>query len=241
MKASIILLLLFAQLSVAQNSLNQYQVVMVPSQFKFQTDPDQYRLNTLTKMLLEKYGFKAYLDSETLPDELIETNCNKLYADVISSGNFIRTKLQVVLSDCKKNVLYQSAIGTSKEKEYRVAYTQALRSAFQSFDQLSYHYNPESAEQVNNVNSAISEERKTQEINNESGQPVYYAQAIPDGFQLVDITPKVVMKIYKTSKSDTYVAVKGDIQGILLLRENQWYFEHYESEKLVSEKVNVKF
>jgi hypothetical protein len=49
------------------------------------------------------------------------------------------------------------------------------------------------------------------------------------------------MTIYKTSNSGAFLAAKGTTQGVLLIKDNQWFFEYYENEKLVSEKVNVKF
>jgi hypothetical protein len=242
MKNSLVLLLLFsANLLVAQMSVNQYQFVIVPAQYGFQREVDEYRLNNLTKMLFEKYGFKVFLDTDPLPKEITDSNCDKLYADVVSTGNFTRTKLQVVLKDCKKNTVFASTVGTSKEKEYKVAYTQALRAAFQSFDALQYVY---TAKQKN------SEIQKTNESVNhtlilsetfEDNTAMLYAQPIANGFQLVDATPKVIMMIYKTSNSNTFLATKGTTQGVLLIKDNEWFFEYYENEKLVSEKVNVKF
>jgi hypothetical protein len=35
--------------------------------------------------------------------------------------------------------------------------------------------------------------------------------------------------------------MKGISQGVLIQKENQWFFEYYESDILVSEKVAVKF
>jgi hypothetical protein len=181
------------------------------------------------------------MDTDRLPVEIKDSNCDKLYADVISSGNFTRTKLQVVLIDCKKNVVYQTDIGISKEKEFKVAYTQALRAAFQSFDLLQYQYAPkehdhqiQKATMPNKNGTILSESFDLKE-------EVLYAQAITNGFQLVDSTPKVVMKIFKTSNPTTFSAVKETIQGVLINKGNHWFFEYYENEKLVSEKVNVKF
>ena len=241
MKKYILLFLFCVTVAVGQTTINQYKYVIVPAQFNFLKEKDQYRLNTLTKLLLEKYGFTSFFDTEELPATLINSNCDKLYADVVSTGNFTRTKLQVILKDCKRNVVYQTAIGTSKEKEYKVAYTQALRAAFQSFDTLQYHYAPlpnnseiqKSAESVNPtvILTETFDEKAT----------MLYAQPIANGFQLVDATPKVVMKIFKTSNSNTFSAVRGTTQGVLIMKENQWFFEYYQEEKLVSEKVNVKF
>jgi hypothetical protein len=239
-KLAVILMLFLSCIVLAQTSVNQYQYVIVPSQYTFLKVNDEFKLNTLTKLLLEKYGFKPFLNSEDLPQEIVDSNCDKLYADVISSGNFIRTKLTVVLKDCNKNIVYQSAIGTSKEKEYRVAYSQALRAAFKSFDVLHYHYSPiqksseiPKIEAVDSMSVVVNHSIDKEEI--------LYAQPNATGFQLVDATPKVIMKIFKTSNANTFTAIKGTIQGVLLSKDNSWFFEYYQDEKLVSEKVNVKF
>ena len=49
------------------------------------------------------------------------------------------------------------------------------------------------------------------------------------------------MKIFKTSNSNCFIAVKGNIQGVLIAKDNQWYFEYYQNDKLISEKIDVKF
>jgi hypothetical protein len=241
MKKYILLFLFCVTVAVGQTTINQYKYVIVPAQFNFLKEKDQYRLNTLTKLLLEKYGFTSFFDTEELPANLINSNCDKLYSDVVSTGNFTRTKLQVILRDCKRNVVYQTAIGTSKEKEYKVSYTQALRAAFQSFDTLQYHYAPlpKNSEIENTTQSTTSVVILTETF--DENLPMLYAQPIANGFQLVDATPKVVMKIFKTSNPNTFSAVKGTNQGILLSKDNQWFFEYYRDENLISEKINVKF
>jgi uncharacterized beta-barrel protein YwiB (DUF1934 family) len=45
----------------------------------------------------------------------------------------------------------------------------------------------------------------------------------------------------KTSVPTLYTAIKGNTQGVLIQKDNQWFFEYYESEKLISVKVAVKF
>ncbi len=68
-----------------------------------------------------------------------------------------------------------------------------------------------------------------------------YAQPTSYGYQLIDSEPKVVMKVYKTSNPASFMAKKGDVQGALVSKENQWFFEYYQNDKLVSEKIDVKF
>ncbi|NHM06528.1 hypothetical protein G4D82_04785 [Flavobacterium sp. CYK-4] len=228
----------FSLTLLAQRSVNEFQYVIVPSKFGFTNDVDQYRLNTLTKLLLEKYGFKTYFDTDSIPNQIAQANCENLYANVEKSGNFVWTKLQVLLKDCQGKTLYQSAIGTSKEKEYRVAYTQSLRQAFESFESLHYQYQPKN----NVIKTEITQTKVIQSENLPTAVPeTLYAQVISNGYQLVDASPKVVMKIYKTSDPSTFTAVKGTVQGVLISKNSQWFFEHYENDQLVSEKLNIKF
>ena len=187
-------------------------------------------------MLFEKYGFKAYLDSDILPQEVADYNCNKLYANVESHGSFIRTKLRIVLKDCKNNVLYVSSEGKSKDKDWGRAYNEALRDAGQSLAALQYHYVPEAP-----IVQKVHDTTILSENFNNDNKEVLFAQPINNGYQLVDSTPKVVMKIFKTASTERYVAVKGDLNGELNNRDGVWYFDYFQNDKLISEKVEVKF
>ena len=53
--------------------------------------------------------------------------------------------------------------------------------------------------------------------------------------------PKVVMKVYKTSNPESFMATKGSVQGILVAKDNQWFFEYYQNDQFISEMINVKF
>ncbi|MRI02347.1 hypothetical protein GH721_17510 [Kriegella sp. EG-1] len=70
---------------------------------------------------------------------------------------------------------------------------------------------------------------------------VLYAQEISNGYQLVDSTPKILMKILKTSKADYFLA-SGEIGNGMVYSENgKWYFERYEGDNLIREELNIKF
>lgn len=242
MKKIIVFVLFFlTHLVVAQQAtVNNYKYVVVPSSFKFTKEKDQYRLNTLTKLLLKKYDFNVFLDTDDIPDEVRNLSCNKLYADVENTSNFIYTRLTIVLKDCKNKVLFTSATGQSKEKEFGKAYNAALREAAASLGKLQYHYVPLETIATQKAIEATTETVILSEDFNDT-ERIVYAQPIPNGFQLVDSTPKVVMKIYKTSNPSAFTAVKGNLQGALVSKDHQWYFEYYQNDQLISEKVNVKF
>ena len=61
----------------------------------------------------------------------------------------------------------------------------------------------------------------------------------------VDLETKAVLKQVIAART-ALAELKGAAQllpnqGVLIQKDNQWFFEYYESEKLVSEKVAVKF
>jgi len=228
-KHIILLLVLFSSLGFSQ-TINDYKYAIVPSKFSFLKEKNQYRLNLLTKLLMEKYGFVTFFDTDILPSEVAENNCNKVFVDVLSNGNMFVTKLSVVLKDCKNTILFTSLEGKSQEKDYLISYNQALREAFNSFEALHYKYNDSDVSKISNT------------INDGNlSQIALFAQPIVNGFQLIDSTPKVIMKIYKTSSPICFIANKNNIQGVLISKDNQWFFEYLYNSNLVSEKVEVKF
>jgi hypothetical protein len=245
MKKYIILLLVLASSLGFSQAINDYKYAIVPSKFTFLKEKDKYRLNTLTKLLMEKYGFVTFFDSDILPSEVAENNCNKVFVEVQSNGNMFMTKLSVVLKDCKNTILFTSVEGKSREKEYQTSYNQALREAFNSFETLEYKYNGNSNDNGNsNVNTKENSNVKDSNLNDDNkiaNDLVLFAQPIENGFQLIDSTPKVIIKIYKTSSPICFIANKNNIQGVLISKNNQWFFEYLNNSNLVSEKVEVKF
>lgn len=128
----VVLALIISSTANAQQKLSNYYYVLVPQQFEFLKGKDQYQLNTLTRVLFNKAGFNA-LYQEELQDL---PRCEGLIADVVSNSNMFYTRLRVVLTDCNNNIIFQSAEGVTKEKEYKKAYHEALRKAFQSIEML---------------------------------------------------------------------------------------------------------
>jgi hypothetical protein len=125
--------------------LNSYKYVLVPSSFEFLKEPNQYQLNELTKFLFEKNGFEAYMEDEELPMELSQNRCKALIANVKTDSGLFSTKLIVVLKDCKNNQLFISEEGSSREKDFKIAYHEALRNAFESIAALHHKYEGEVA------------------------------------------------------------------------------------------------
>jgi len=235
-------------------SVNDYKAVIIPLKYEFQKSDNQYRLQTLTKVNLNKAGFRAFYSNESIPLELNE-RCNILYVDVKNESTFLVTKVRVVFKDCYGLEVFKSEIGRSKEKEYQLSYSEALNEAFKSVYALQYKYNGKFlANKTEIIPVIVSAEITSEEevptlkdeieaakiIENKSPN-LLYAQPTAYGYQLIDSEPKVVMKVYKTSNPASFMATKGSVQGVLVSKENQWFFEYYQNDQLISEKEEVKF
>ena len=68
-----------------------------------------------------------------------------------------------------------------------------------------------------------------------------FAQPIENGFQLVDTTPKMILKIYKTSVNNIFLGTKENFNGIVYQKNENWFFEYYLNGKLISEVFTIKF
>ncbi|WP_298530494.1 hypothetical protein [uncultured Algibacter sp.] len=127
----------------AQKSINNYKYVIVPNKYDFLKENDQYQLNSLTQFLFEKYGFEAIMEGTDYPEDLNFNRCLALDSDVIKDSSMFTTKLKVVLKDCNGKLVYESVLGISREKEFKIAYNKALREAFKSFETVNYSYRPD--------------------------------------------------------------------------------------------------
>ena len=129
MKIYTLILFLVSSLTFAQASLNDYQYAILPVKFKFQKEKNQYRINSTTKAFFEQKGLKVLYDDEVLSQDLANNNCNKVYINIDENNNMFTTKLIVSVKDCQNNALLTSTEGTSRSKEYALAYNEALQMA----------------------------------------------------------------------------------------------------------------
>ena len=250
MKRIVLLFILISGYAFSQG-INAYQYVIVPVKFTVFKESDKFNLNTNVKLLLQKYGFKAFLSTDSIPTEIAKSNCKKLHADLVKDNTiFFLTKIKLVLKDCSEKVIYETAFGKSSEKELPIAYNQALREAGKSFDKLNYKYNSKNgiAETINTVSDKVQNQTvvyldATPTLSPSSGttEVFYFAQPVANGYQVVDSEPKVIMKLFNTSQKNVFMAVKGDINGTVISKNGQWFFEYYKNDSLVSEPLNLKF
>lgn len=234
MKKILLLLVLFLTATAFSQNVNDYEYVIVPTKFSFLKVDDKYRLNTNSRLLLQKYGFKSVFPSDSIPSEIANNNCKKLYFDLVEDNKFLITKIKIVLKDCREKLLFESDYGTSKEKEFEIAYNIALREAAKSFDKLNYKYNGKN-------NSSISQEPTKTIVSEINSETFYFAQPTANGFQVVDNEPKVIMKLYITSQKNVFIGLKGNTNGVVISKNGKWFFEYYDGDKLISESINLRF
>ena len=135
MKIFITNLLLFFLISFSfgQRDINS-TLILVPKSYSFLKSEDQYQLNSLTYFLLNKHGFKPVYENEISKRELTSL-CDLFKVDVEKvKGGMFSTKLKVSFKDCNGNIVAESKVGESREKEFKKAYQLALRGAFDSLD-----------------------------------------------------------------------------------------------------------
>ena len=256
MKKIVLLFILISSYAFSQ-SVNDYQYVMIPAKFEGFKENDKFRLNTNVKLLLQKYGFKSFLSSDSIPNEIANSNCNKLYADLVTDNNFLSTKIKIVLKDCREKVIYETAFGKSNEKEFTIAYNQALREAGKSFDKLNYKYNGKigaatvntaaNGPQTNPVSTPTSVNDSQPVVGETTSEVISRRLKVvktTDGFELYDSSNVLVLTARKTSVVNVFIAKAGNENGILQRgKDFNWYFDYYRigSSKLISEVLDFNF
>jgi hypothetical protein len=236
MKKIVTIATLLFGFSCFSQSINDYTAVLIPLKYDFQKEQNQFRLQTLIKINLQNLGFQAFYSNEAIPSEITD-RCKLLTLDLIEEKGFLMTKLFVVFRDCYGMEILKSEVGKSREKEFDEAYKEALNNAFKSIEKKTVS---EATLPLGMVQNIVTIEKENNMFKNEEGN-FLYARPTSNGYHLIDSNPKVVLKIYKTSSPSTFIAIKDTIQGILISKENNWFFECYQNEQLISEKVGVKF
>lgn len=255
MKASALLILvLFAATVTAwsQNSINNYKYVLVPEKFDAFKTNNQYGLNALAKLLLTEKGFTAFMGNEEFPPEVAANRCNALRTEVVTNNGLFVTKLTLLLKDCQGNIIFKSKEGKSREKDFQAAYNEAFNDAFSSLYNEPYKYDgttftptqqatvtPASSSSAPASIPASTPAPATSTAGEITG--ILYAQATSNGYQLIDTTPKKVLTLLKTSQQDYFIGEAGSSNGIVFKKNEEWFFEYYKDNKLVSQKLQIKF
>ncbi|WP_378186769.1 hypothetical protein ACE939_00235 [Aquimarina sp. W85] len=232
----IFLLLLFVlscNFMIAQNSINTYKYVIVPQKFDFLKSENAYEVNALTKFLFEKYGFIAIMEGEVFPKDLIANGCLGLRTEVKKNSGLFTTKLVVVLKDCNAKIVFTSKEGKSRAKDFKKAYHEALRNAFESVSRLNYKYIEEAVavddiiktpstidisnkESIQNDKELIENIFSLNLIHFTFNAKLYLLRKQPYGYSLEEKSKDkeiVIGKLYKTSIANSYMVRAGALSG----------------------------
>lgn len=213
----------------AQKSVDDYKYIVVPDSYDFLGENDLYQLNSLTKFLFNKYGFIAFMQKEKFPEDLSNYGCKALRADLKKESSLFQTKLIVELKDCKGKIIFTSAQGKSREKEYKPAYHEALRSAFVSIELLKYKYKGDvgsSAEYIvkddNESNIPKKNEKKAVQVSEESNVITFHLDDAFIVFETRDYGYEIfkkesdllsIGKAFKSSDKKSYLLQANDLSG----------------------------
>lgn len=208
-------------------SLNDYKYLVMKKQYGFQSEINEYRLNSNARFMLKEQGFQVLFDDEILPEDLAKDRCKAMYLDMALKDAFMAIKLGVTIKDCHNKVLYGFPDGVSKEKSKKEAYNEALKMSLNSVKSLNYKY--------------VGSETIVNTIETSTPEKVLSAIAVTNGFQLNDSQGNVVMTILKTSQKECFLANRNAVNGVLILKDYKWFFEYYQEDKLISEEVKVFF
>lgn len=132
--------IMFSFSALEAQNLNDYKYVIVPESFEFSKEKNQHQLNSLLKFLFEREGFETLMNRESRPEDLQRDSCLGLDANVIEDSGLFTTKMRITLEDCRGNLIFTSKEGTSREKDFKKAWHEALRRAFESVEALNYNY-----------------------------------------------------------------------------------------------------
>jgi hypothetical protein len=252
---SILFLLSFYTYSQGNKKINSYKYVIIPAKFDFVKKTDQYQTSSLTKFLFKKEGFRVYTTQDKLPVDISRNRCLALIANVVDESSLFTTKMKIELRDCSNAIVFASLQGKSKEKEFKKAYQEGIRNAFKSIKGLKYKYQPLETEIKKDIEIIVpvkeetitsKEEQlpngsllKTSVTVSSSSPEILYAQPKKNGFQLVDLSPKVVFQLLKTSTKNFFIL--KDKNGVLYKSGENWLAEYYENDRMVQKTFQIKF
>lgn len=244
MKKVLFILLMITTSIVAQKNINNYKYIIVPNKFDFLKKENQYQTSSLTKFLFNKHGFNAFLADDKLPEDLGINRCLALTGIVKNESGMFSTKCVIELRDCFNKIIFTSTIGTSKQKDYKKGYHEAIRKAFKSIKFLNYKYSPLENELVEIPVKRLAKtkaipKKVVENVTKTNKTPNLYAQEKTNGFQLINTKPEVVFQIIRTNVKDVFII--KDKNGILYKSEEIWIAEYYNDGIKKVENYQVKF
>lgn len=224
---------LFAQKSIFDN----YNHIIIPTKFMIQETENEFQLNSLVRYLFKEEGFTVFMDSELLPDEYASNPCSGLRVELDKKFNIIQTTIFVNLYDCKNSVVFSSK-GTSREKEFKKGYQEAIRNAFLEIESANFSLVSSTSEQSVEEDKVLTMEERNEmrkqvvrnqsEVYEHNGELFYFFPVEEKihiyGSNAYDILAKLTpineeMFIYNSDEIDGVMTKKADGSFDLEYRE----------------------
>ena len=218
----------------SQSDLDQFKYFIVPTYFNGFDSADKYQLNSLTYFLFKKNNFEVLKETDSKPSDLSKSPClGGLLRLVKHKGGIFKTKVSFDIIDCNNQVVFKSDIGESREKDFKTAYHEALRNTFECINNEDYGYSSK-------INSVQNSETTTDAIDVNIQDEIYYAQKIPNGYQLVDTKPSVFCKMFETDTENVYL-VEG--KSAMIKKENgNWVYSYLNKDGIAEKRtIIIKF
>lgn len=203
--------------------------IIIPKQFKFQKQENQYRLNTLVKHRLTAENRQLFW-ADALPPQIVMAPCQAFRLEVKNSSTWLTTKVFVELIDCKGEVVFTSEEGKSSEKDFERSFTDAVTKALVSVNDFLN-------ERTQNQWQSYGEERA-------AAIQILYAKnwVGKDEFSLFNQSGEIIFTLQKTSIENTYLAQRHDgINGLLTLKNNLYHFEYSQNSEKHFEYYQIDF
>ncbi len=117
-------------LNAQAQSLTNTKIVQVKSVYDFQTEFNEYRVNSFLKYQLEEAGFQVYYDTQETPAEVKTDPCKELKCIVTRDKSMLATKLNIKLINCKGDVVFNTD-GESRLKMRNKSHVDAIKNALE--------------------------------------------------------------------------------------------------------------
>lgn len=240
MKKLVLLLLLVSYtFSFAQEN---YKYIVIPKKFNFFKNANEYSLNEITKSFFVNEGFEVFYSDDELPAELSENRCQALYIDAKEDSKIFVTKIYFEVRDCRNIVMIKSEIGTSREKNFQKAYNESFKISLSSLKgKINFKKSALNDNGISDSLKVIVTKKSTKAVANTDNDNSLFLIPTSTGYKLVNDKPEIIFILNRTTDESVFIAQKNSIFGVLIKKNAGWFFEYYENDQLVSEKVNVKF
>ena len=227
-KFYILLIALFSIASFAQKK----QAIVISNKYEFQKQKNSYNINNVLKAILVSNHFQVYFDDEVLPVEIAQNRCDVLTGVLLDKSNMFLTKIKLQLKDCQNNVVFETADVKSREKDIQTAYMEAIKLL--SPELKKYKATLIQKKDVVVTPSEIIEKPKISEFKTYLNCRI--VEEFSNGVNVVDADQSQILNLLKTRNPNIYIALKGELTGILTVTNNKGIFEYYFDGKYMVEE-----